>query len=196
LNCFIRLATVRSTRPLEGADKFVDRHAPGLGLGDGDLLQGVLQVGAGGFQLLDQVGTVQQLERRGVVAVQPALKQPADAVAGVGGVEVGGLDAERIQVLLHLLGLAAVDLALGEDRDRLVFAGLGVEGFLADPHGDRPALLQGLLGGGQGVGADFCRHVERPLRADLAAHEQLVMDLVAHRQRAPRSSLMGYKTLR
>jgi hypothetical protein len=91
----------------------VDRHAPGLGLGNGDLLQGVLQVGAGRFQLLDQVGTVQQLEGRGVVTRQPAFQQPADAVAGVGGVEVGraGRTADRGPPDL-LLGLAAVDLPL------------------------------------------------------------------------------------
>ncbi len=140
---------------LEGADQFVDRHAPGLGLGDGDLLQGVLQVGAGGFQLLDQVGTVQQLERRGVVAVQEAFQQPADAVARVGGVEVGRLDAEGIKVLLHLLGLAAVDLTLGEDRDRLVFAGLGVEGFLADAGTAmaRPAPAPPRRSAGRGCGS-------------------------------------------
>ena len=73
---------------LEVADHLVDRDAAGLGLGNGDLLQGVLDLDAGGVELLDQVGPVQQLERRDLLRAKPAVQQPADPLAGVDGVEV------------------------------------------------------------------------------------------------------------
>jgi hypothetical protein len=180
---------------LEVADDLVHGLAARLGFRNGDLLQRVLQVGARRLELFDQIRPVQQFERGGLVPRQPAFQQAADAIAGVGGVEVGRLDAERIALLDILLRLAAVDHALGEDGDRLVLAGVGIERFLADAHGDGAPLLQDVLGRLQRVGAVFRGDLERPLRADFAPDKKLVMDL-AHAQPAPGASTMGYKTLR
>jgi hypothetical protein len=113
----------------------MDRDAAVLGLGDGDLLQGVLQVGAGGFQLLHQVGPVQELEGGGAVALQPAFQQPADAVAGVNGIEVLGRDAEGLDVLADLLDRRLDRLAHIEDHGAAEGAGFGVKRLLADPGG-------------------------------------------------------------
>ena len=98
---------------LEVADDVVHGLAARLRLRDGDLLDGVLQLQPGRLQLFDQVGPMQELERRRAVARQPAFQQPPDPIAGVQGIEVVRADAERLQALTRLLHLAPVGFALG-----------------------------------------------------------------------------------
>jgi len=165
----------RLGQTVERAHDLVHADASRLGLGDGHLLDGVLQVHAGGVQLLHQFNSVQQLERRGLLARQPALQEPADHLPRVQGVEVLRADAERLDILAHLLRLGLLGRALGEDGDGLELAGLLVESFLGHLHRDRAALGQHLLGGLQGAGAVFRSELQSPGRAVLAARHDLEM---------------------
>ncbi len=145
---------------LEVADDLMDADAAGLGFRHGDLLHRVLQLDARGLQLLDQVGPVQQFERRRPVADQPAFQQPADHFPGMDVVEVGGADAGRPAVLHRRLALGDLHLALGQDADALVLARVGVAGLLGDLDADVLAALQHLLGGGQRLRTVFRRQFE------------------------------------
>jgi hypothetical protein len=168
---------------VEGADQLVDRHAARLGVRHGDLLDGVLHLAVGGFQLADQVGTMQQFEGGGPMAVQPFFQHLADPLAGVQGVEVLGLDAERLEPLLDL-GLLGLGGAEGQDGDRAELAGVLVEGFLVDPGRGDLAAVHLLVGGGDGLGAVFGGEFEAPARARRAPDEDLeVHPRTRHRAR-------------
>ena len=120
--------------------------------------------------------------------------------------ELGAFSDDERALIEHRLTDETRALELAERtsvRPEQVCSILEAAGSTALPHAvkivevaRRQGVWLGDLFRAAGVGADLGGHVERPLRARLAAHEQLVMDLVAHRQRAPRTSLMGYKTLR
>ncbi len=166
---------------LESTDDLVDADAGGLRLGDGDLLHRVLELDARGLELLDQVGPVQELEGRGPLAVQPVLQQPADAVAGMDGVEVGGADAQGR--LLHLLDLALrlVGQALGEDGHRAEFAAVGIQSLLGDAHGAEPPAVEQLLRRLERALAILGRGLEVERAAAGAPREHLEMDpIVVH----------------
>ena len=167
----------RLDQPLEGADHLVDADAALLGLGDGDLLDGVLQLHARGVEPLDEVGPVQQLERRGLLAGQPGIQQAADALAGVDAVEVRRGHAQGLLVVARLLGLDLVDRAQGEDDQAAELARFLVQRLLGHPHADGAALGQHVLGLLDGVGAVLGRDLQRPAGVGLAPREHLVMHL-------------------
>ncbi len=131
---------------MQTADDLVNAGAGGLGLGDGDLLHRVLQLHPGGFQLLDQVGPVEQLERRDALAAQPVLQQPSDALARVDGIEVSRAGAERGGLHRIRLALGLLLGALGQDGDRDEFPGLQVHGLLGDSHRCETPALDQLVG--------------------------------------------------
>jgi len=136
--------------------------APRGGLGNGHLLDCVLQVHAGRVQPLGQVGAVHQLERRRPIAGQEALQQLADAVAGVAGIEVLRRSAQGLKVLANRLGLGPLHLALIEDADGLEFSGLGIQGLLGHLDGDRPTFGEHLLGDLDRPGPVFSGQFKRP----------------------------------
>ena len=173
---------------LEGAHDLMHAQPAGLGLGHGDLLNGVLQFDAGGFQLLDQVGPVQQFEGRRLLAHQPAVQQPADPLTGVDGIEVLRGHAERIVPLRLLLGLDVVRQAEGLDVDAAILVGLEIHRLLGDAGGRHPALGDQLLGHGQGLGAVLRRHLQRPPGGGRLFDENLVMHFGAfHLRSLPRT---------
>jgi len=158
----------------------------GLGLGHGDLLDGVLQFDAGGFQLFNEVGPVQQFEGRRLLAHQPAVQQPADPLAGMDRIEVLRGHAERVVPLRLLLGLDVVGEAEGLDVDAAILVGLEVHRLLGHPRGRHPALSDELLGHGQGLGAVLRGHFERPPGGGRLLDENFVMHFGAfHPGRSP-----------
>ncbi len=172
---------------MEAADDLVHADAGGLGLGHGDLLHGVLQFDARGFQFLDQVGPVQQLEGRGALAVQPFLKQAADALARMHGVEVGRAGAQR--PLLHHIGFALglFGDALGQDGDRVVLAGLRIQRLLGHPHRGEPAALEQFLGRLDRALAKLGGGFEIERRTAGTPREDFEMDaVVVHQRSVPR----------
>ena len=175
---------------LERTDDLVDADPPGLGLGYGDLLDGVLQLDAGCFQLLDEIGPVQEFERRRPLSGQPVVQQPADPLTGVTGIEVGRTDTERGVVFGRLLLLGPLGRTLVQDRDGGELAGLLVKDFLAHPDRGDAALRELLLGGSQRARTILGRHVQGPSGPGLASHEDLVVDL------SPHDAVMPGKTLR
>ena len=154
------------------------RQALGLRLGNGDLLHGVLQIGAGRFQLFRKIRAVQQFERRGLVAAEPAFQEAHDPLTGVHAVEVGGGDAGRTRAFQRGLALTGPGDALVENGDAGIFAGVLVKDLLADPHG-AVARFQQLLRIGHRPGAVLRRHFQRQRPVLVTAREDLEVNLTA-----------------
>ena len=139
----------------------------------------MLQFKPGRLQLFDQVGAVQQLERRRAGAGEPAFQKPPDPIAGVQAVEVVRADAERLQALARLLRLASVGFALGQYGYGLELASLLVERLLGDLDGDGAMLGEHLLGGVDSARAILGGQFQRPRGAVLAAREDFEVNLGA-----------------
>ena len=118
---------------IQTLDDHLHRLAGGGGLGHRHFLHGVLEQRAGGFQLFQQVGAVQQFGHRHLAAGQEVGQQPADGGAGVIGIKIVGLEAgqgvRRVLALgidLHLV------VAVLENLQAEIVAGFVVVGFLDD----------------------------------------------------------------
>ena len=163
---------------LEAADQLVHRYAPGLGLGNGDLLDGVLDLHAGGVQLLHQVRTVQQLEGGHGLASQPAVQQAVDDIPGMHRVKVRRGDAERRFVLQPgTFRLDDLDHPVGQDHAGAVSAGLLVQGFLGHPDGDGLAAGHQLLGHFETGLPVLAGEVQTPTLGGVSPNEEFEMDL-------------------
>jgi hypothetical protein len=160
---------------VKGADQLVHRGPAGLRLRDGDLLDGVLQVGARRLELLHEVGPVQQFEGGGVVARQPLIQQTADPLAGVQAVEVLRRDAQGLCVGRSGDLAGRLLRAHAEDRHRLELARILAERLLADLGGGDFAIVMQRLGVLQGAGSILHRHFQRPARAGTFANKNLEM---------------------
>ena len=151
-----------------------------LGGGNGDLLNGVLQLRAGGFEALDQVGPVEEFHRDRLDALQPSAQDTPDRVAGMGfGEIVRGQAGQAGFPGLFLFPLHGHCPAL-EDRDRAEFSVFRVKGFLG--HADRGVLVlcnQG-MSEPQGLVTVIAGLVERPSGLAVFLEEDFVMDVAGH----------------
>jgi hypothetical protein len=129
------------------------------------------------------------LERGDAVAGQPAFQQPSDPVAGVAGVEILRRDTERLELFTHLALLGPVRLALGEDGDRLEFAGLLVQRLLGHAHGNHTLFVQGRFGLLQRPSTAFSRQLQRPGRGGFFTHEDFEVNLFAVHAASPLRTL-------
>ena len=135
-------------------------QAARLGLGNGDFLHRVLQIRAAGFQLLGQIGAVQQLEGGGLVAPKPTFEQTRDPLAGVHAIKVLRRHAGRAGVLRRGLGAALFGRALGQDRHRTIIARVRVTRLLGHAHRPIRGRNQELLGELQRVSPVFCGQLQ------------------------------------
>ena len=138
----------------------------------------MLQLDPRGVQGFHQIGPVQQLEGGDGLAAQPPVQEPPDPLPRMYRIEVLRRDAERRFLdLAHFLLVGRLHRALGEDDDALEFAGLGVEGLLADADRRDQAGGQHLLGGLHGAGAILGGELQRPGGVHPPPREHFEMDL-------------------
>lgn len=179
-------------------DQFVRGLAGVLALGNGDLLDRVLDLDAGRLQQFDQVRPVQQLKGGDAIAHQPILQHPADQVARMGRIEVVRSDAVGAFVVRGNQPLPGrLGRASGQDGDAVELHGLAIQGFLGHPDGHRLFLAQDFLGRVDGVLALFGRQHQRPGGRSRLADIDFVVDGTGHAlaflRSGPGSWIKGFK---
>ena len=166
---------------VEALDDLLHRCGGGGGLGHGDFLHGMLEQRAGGLELFQHVGAVDQLGDSDLVARQEIGHQPADGGAGVIGIKIFGLEAgQGVRGFFLRRGYRDLVMALFENLQGEIVAGIVVVGFLDDL--DAGGLLRGHQPPGKfdGAVAAVAHVMQRPGALGAAAAKNLVMDLPAH----------------
>lgn len=148
--------------------------------GDRDLLDGVLQLGARGLEVLHQIGPVQQLHRQGLHAFQPARQHALDRVPGVRLGQVVRCQAGQARLGVLFLELPEGFGAALEDGNRPEGAGLVIEGFLGHAGGPVRVPAEQVVGEFDGgIAAVLCLD-EGPAGFPVLLEEDFVVDIAGH----------------
>ena len=141
---------------------------------------------AGGLQLFQHVGAVDQLGDGDLAAGQEVRQQPRDRGAGVIGIQVIGLEAgQRMRCVFGLHIHFDLVVAFLEYLQRHEIAGVVVVGLFHDL--DAGGLFTGhqLLGHGDGVVAAGAHIVHRPGALGAHAAENFIVNLTGHEPMLP-----------
>ena len=128
---------------LKPAHRLVDADLPRLRLSERDFLDGVLQINAGGFKLLEQIASMHQFKRGRAIAGEPGLQQSTDRLSRVRCIKVRRFGADRLVALCRApFRLGRLSQAFRKDGVTCELSSIFVERLSADANRGRLFLIQ------------------------------------------------------